>query len=292
MKKSRKKKKSRRAKERQRMLLAVLCALFLLIVCVSAWKVYSIQHGYKEAERRYDSLADSVVTTAAPADTSSAQSAAASGSETAEQQPGQQSETPSEDAAPAREVSPVSVDFDALRAIGSDVIGWLCLPHTTINYPVAQARDNEYYLERYIDGNRISGGTLFADCVCPSDFSGKNTIIYGHNMKDGSMFALIDDYALQSFYDQHPVMYLNTPTQNYRIDIFSCFTTEPVSFVYRAVFSSDDDYAEHLRALLASSEVSCQVSVSPDDRIVTLSTCTYTGADLRFVVCGKLTEIG
>ena len=73
------------------------------------------------------------------------------------------------------------------------------------------------------------------------------------------MFALIDDYGDQSFFDQHPVMYLNTPTQNYRVDIFSCFTTDPESFVYRTAFASDEDYAAFLCALLGSSEVDCGV---------------------------------
>ncbi|MBR0207918.1 MAG: class B sortase [Oscillospiraceae bacterium] len=287
MKSSQKKKKIRRIKKKLRALLPVFCVVLFLIVCFSGWKVYSIQHAYKTAERRYDSLAGSVVA-AAPGESGAAAAASApspsDGNETSGQQP--------QDAAPEREVSPVTIDFDSLRAIGGDVIGWICLPHTAINYPVAQARDNEYYLDRFIDGTTSSGGTLFADCVCPSDFSGKNTIIYGHNMKDGSMFALIDDYADQSFYDQYPVMYINTPTKNYRVDIFSCFTTDPVSYVYRAAFASNDDFAAHLRSLLADSEVSCQTAVAPEDRIVTLSTCTYTGEDVRFVVCGKLTEIG
>ncbi len=288
MKNAQKKKRIRRIRKRLRSLLPVLCVVFLLLICFSGWKVYSILHGYKTAERRYDSLAGSVVATAAPSAGGTAAAAPdaspAAENETAVDQP--------QDTAPPREVSPVSVDFDALSVYGGDVVGWICLPHTAINYPVAQARDNEYYLDRFLDGTPISGGTLFADCVCPSDFSGKNTIIYGHNMKDGSMFALIDDYGDQSFFDQHPVMYLNTPTKNYRIDIFSCFTTDPVSYVYQTVFASTTDFDAHLRSLLAASEVSCQATVSPDDRIVTLSTCTYTGDDVRFVVCGKLTEIG
>ena len=214
-------------KKKLRPLLAALCILFLALVAFSGWKVYSILHGYKEAERRYDGLAGSVVADAAPA--------AGEAEQGSPSIPVPEDGTPPEqpqEAAP-REISPVTVDFEALRAYGGDVIGWICLPHTAINYPIAQARDNAYYLDRFLDGSYISGGTLFADYACPSDFSGQNTIVYGHNMKDGSMFALIDDYGDQSFFDQHPVMYLNTPTQNYRVDIFCGFTTDPESFVYR-----------------------------------------------------------
>ena len=280
-------KRSRSLKNRQRTLLALLCILFLALVCVSGWKVYSILSGYKRAERRYDSLAGDVVSSSAPEMTEqSALSPAVSVSaeETAE--------APPQEAPQPRELSPVSVDFDRLNSYGGRVIGWLYLPGTIINYPVAQSGDNAYYLERFLDGSPIAGGTLFADCICPSDFSGQNTIIYGHNMKDGSMFALIDDYAEQSFFDAHPVLYLNTPSQNYRVDIFSCFTTDPESFVYFTSFASDEDYAAFQRSLLSCSEVDCHTEPSADKRTVTLSTCTYTGEDVRFVVCGTLTEIG
>ena len=275
-------KKTRKKKKDLRLLLAAFALLFLALALLSGWKVYSIISLYKSAERRYDSLSDAVV--AAPVFDGQGQSAEleAEALGAAEDQP--QSTT--------FERSPVSVNFDELRNISCDVIGWLCLPNTPINYPVVQGRDNAYYLERFIDGTSAAGGSLFADYQCPSDFSGKNTIIYGHNMKDGSMFALIDDYADESFYRAHPVMYLNTPAQNYRIDFFSGFTADPESFVYKSSFSGDEDFADFLRSLLACSEIDCDIEPDAGDRIVTLSTCTYSGDDVRFVLCGVLTEIG
>ena len=278
-------KRSQKKKQTQRTLLALLCILFLALVCVSGWKVYSILSGYKSAEQRYGSLADAVVSSSETVDPPQPSPTVSLPEENTKE------EQPPEDEQP-RELSPVSVDFDMLNRYGGKVIGWLCLPGTVINYPVAQSGDNAYYLDRFLDGSPISGGTLFADFICPSDFSGRNTVIYGHNMKDGSMFALIDDYAEQSFFEDNPVMYLNTPTQNYRVDIFSCFTTDPESFVYDTAFASDEDYAAFLRSLLSCSEVDCHREPSPDKRIVTLSTCTYTGEDVRFIVCGTLTEIG
>jgi sortase B len=272
-------------KKNLRPLLGALCVVFLALVAFSGWKVYSILHGYKEAETRYNELAGAVVAPVSPAAAlPSASSAASSGDEQGTAEPPQ--------AAAPGEVSPVTVDFEGLLGLSRDVIGWLCLPNTPINYPLVQTTDNVYYLNRFLDGKENMGGSLFADCACPSDFSGRNTIIYGHNMRDGSMFALIDDYAEQSFFDAHPVMYLNTPAQNYRIDIFSGFTTDPESFVYETAFASDEDYAAFLDALLAHSEIDCGTAVNTGERIVTLSTCTYTGEDVRFVVCGKLTPIG
>ena len=274
---------TRKQRKKLRRLLALACIPILALVFFSGWKIYSILHGYKAAERRYDNLAGAVAAASelSPDALPSVQAPAAEAPE---------EETPQVTDAPA-ERSPVTVDFDALRSYGGKVVGWLYLPGTVINYPVAQAMDNEYYLDRFLDGNFISGGTLFADCACPSDFSGKNTIIYGHNMKDGSMFAHIADYAVDGFYEEHPVMYLNTPAQNYRVDLFSGFTTHSLSFVYQTAFATDEDYAAFLRALYASSEIDCGVTVTPEDRIVTLSTCAYSSEDARFVVCGKLTPI-
>lgn len=278
-------KKTRKKKKDLRPLLALFAVLFLALVFVSAWKVYSIVSGYKTAERRYDSLSGAV-TAAAPVP--DAQSADTPGDTPDD---ARRADEEKKESAP-QERSPVEVDFDELRSISGDVIGWLCLPNTIINYPVVQGRDNAYYLDRFIDGTPTAGGSLFADYQCPSDFSGKNTIIYGHNMLNGSMFALIDDYADESFYRSHPVMYLNTPAQNYRVDIFSCFTADPEGFVYTSSFSGDEGFAAFLRSLLACSEIDCGFEPSADGRIVTLSTCTYSGDDVRFVLCGMLTEIG
>ena len=259
-----------------RAFLWAVCLLLVTLFLYSGWNVFSILRGYKVAAQRYGALSDSVVSSpSAPVPTP---------------QP-EPTQTAAQEEEPPRERSPVSVDFSELSRLSGDVVGWLYLPDTVINYPLVQGSDNAYYLDRFLDGRVSSGGTLFVDFVCPADFSGRNTLIYGHNMKDGSMFALVDDYADKSFYEAHPVLYLNTPTQNYRIDIFSAFTTDPESFVYTTEFADESDYYNFLSALLSSSEIRCHSSVSLQDRVVTLSTCTYSGEDLRFVVCGKLIEI-
>ena len=265
-------------RRKQRRLLLALCFVLIALFLFSGWKVYSILHGYRTAERRYNALSEDVV--AMPTSLAPLPSASNEGEKTDEGE-----------IAPPRERSPVTVDFDVLRMLCSDVVGWLYLPDTVLSYPVVQGPDNSYYLNRFLDGTPNVGGTLFADSLAPSDFSGLNTVIYGHNMRDGSMFAVVDDYAEQGFYDAHPVLYLNTPTQNYRLAVFSGFTTDPDSFVYTSAFASDDDYAAFLTALLASSEIRCDCPLSVSDRVVTLSTCTYSAEDVRFVLCAKLVEI-
>ena len=92
------------------------------------------------------------------------------------------------------DIVPIQVDFDVLSKENQDVIGWLYCPDTSINYPVVQAADNEYYLHRLLDDSKNAAGTLFMDYRNSADLSDWNSVIYGHNMKNGSMFGSLPDY--------------------------------------------------------------------------------------------------
>lgn len=263
--------------------------LALTVFIYSAWRAISIYGGYRSAEKRYDSLAQSVTAQGAEEGSGGESGAAA---QDAPVRPDGQPEEGAETAPVYAENSPVYVDFDELKELGPDVIGWIYLPDTVINYPVVRAQDNEYYLTRFIDGRESSGGSIFADCACAPDFSGSNTILYGHNMRNGSMFAPVALYAEQDYYDAHPVMYINTPTQNYKLVIFSGFTTQAETFAYQTEFASDQEYAEFLSAVCRLSDIKCGVVPGPEARIVTLSTCVYVFDDARFLLFGYLVPIG
>lgn len=84
------------------------------------------------------------------------------------------------------------------------MLAWLYCPDTVINYPVVQSDDNEYYLRRLMDGSSNTAGTLFADYRCSPDFSDPHTVIYGHNMKNDTMFGILPEYGAQEFYEPHP----------------------------------------------------------------------------------------
>ena len=118
---------------------------------------------------------------------------------------------------------PPTVDFESLLAQGPDVKAWLELPGTVIQYPVAQGEDNSYYLKHLYDGTANKVGCLFIDYENAEDFSDNNTIIYGHNMRDGSMFSTLVEYKAQAYYDEHPEMYLVTPEGGYVVEVFSAF---------------------------------------------------------------------
>ena len=260
-------------KKQTKILLTILCLVFLGVFAFSGYKLYSIIHEYKVAERMYNGLSGEYVT---PSGKDNAN--------TPENPDSTESSGP-------REVSPVTVDFEALLAQSKDVVGWLYCADTPINYPIVQAEDNFYYLYRFIDGTYNGSGSLFLDCTCSRDFSDKNTVIYGHHMNNGTMLASICKYHNQEYYDQHPVLYLNTPTQNYRVEVFSGFITPADSAAYTMRFADDAEYAAYLEKMKGFSDFECDVEIGPEDRMIMLSTCTYEYDNARYVVMGKLIPI-
>lgn len=187
------------------------------------------------------------------------------------------------------------VDFEALRETGPDIIGWLTLPDTPVNYPVTQTDDNEYYLHHLYDGTYNKTGCLFADYENKADFSDRNTIIYGHNMRDGSMFAALNEYDEQSYFDTHKQMYLVTPEGGYLCEIFTAFVAKPSesgsdTSPWSLSWKDDGAYTIWLTAMAERSVVETDVTVTSSDKVLTLSTCTPGGAS-RFIVMAKLVEV-
>lgn len=211
----------------------------------------------------------------------------------------EQTEAPEEgETEPAGEdpsvVLPV-VDFESLRETGPDIIGWLTLPDTPINYPVTQTDDNEYYLHHLYDGTYSKVGCLFADYENQADFSDRNTLIYGHNMRDDSMFATLNQYDEQSYFDEHPQMYLVTPDGGYIMEIFTTFVAKPAesgsdTSPWRLNWKDDGAYTTWLSEMAGRSVVETDVTVTSSDKVLTLSTCT-PGGQSRFIVMGKLVAV-
>lgn len=186
---------------------------------------------------------------------------------------------------------PLKTDFDRLLRDNPDVIGWICLPDSKINYPVVIADDNDYYLHRRVDGEYSYGGTIFMDTNCMSDWSSRNSILYGHNMNDGSMFAELIEFKKQETYDRNPYLYLDTPDRRYRLDIFSGFVTDPESEAYRIIFTDEDSFVSWCEDMSEKSLIVTDDCPLPTSRIVTLSTCTYEHEDARYVLMAVLRPV-
>lgn len=184
------------------------------------------------------------------------------------------------------------VDWKALKKVNPDVQGWLYQKGTVINYPVVQGTDNDTYLHTRFDKQWSGGGTLFVDYRMEKDFKGFNSIIYGHHMKDGSMFRSIRGYTKEEgYYDKHKTLELATPHGNYHLVVFSAFITKATDEnTYKMTYDEAEKQAYIDRAW-EKSELSVtkdSVDVTKDDRLVTLSTCAYDYEEARYIVMCKM----
>ena len=156
-----------------------------------------------------------------------------------------------------------------------------------ISYPICQTTDNEYYLHRTFRKEPIFAGAIFEDFCNSPEFSDPNTIVYGHNMKSGSMFAMLKRLKEQSRYDEAPYFWILTPKGNYRYHIYAAFDTPVNSDVYMLFSKQGKEFMEWEQKMQNASEVSNSVPLAEDDFTVTLSTCT-SDESIRCVVLGKL----
>lgn len=182
----------------------------------------------------------------------------------------------------------VSVDWEKLRKKNDDVVAWLYSAGSVINYPVVQGQDNKYYLHRLINGEYNFKGTLFVDYRVEKPFKGFNTIIYGHRMKDGSMFKPLVRYDDMDYYKKHKVMRLATPEKNYDLLIFAMSRISVKSKLYKIFFNGDAEKREFIDEIRRVSAINPKVRVTKKDKIVMMSTCTAELDDKRIVVFGKL----
>jgi sortase B len=184
----------------------------------------------------------------------------------------------------------LDVDFDYLKNQNEDIWAWLYCPDTPINYPVVQSDDNDFYLHRLTDKTYNKAGTLFIDYRNSPDFSDLVTIIYGHNMKNNTMFGSLDLYKDSAYYEEHPVMYLATPDNEYTLELISGYVTDAESDTYiipTTVEKRDDYVNDTIKQSRFDSGITAK-DLEPDDSIVILSTCSYEYENARFVVVGVL----
>ena len=180
------------------------------------------------------------------------------------------------------------VDFDSLKKINSDLVGWLLIDSLGISYPVVQTDNNDYYLHKTFEKKDNFAGCLFIEYQNHSDFSDNNTIIYGHNMKNGSMFGKLRKILEDGVYSKDPYFWIYTEEKVYKFHVFSARTVSVDSESYTLQFATPDDFQSYLNEVAGKSELKCdQVSVDANDKIVTLSTCTGDEST-RFVIQGKL----
>lgn len=245
----------------------ILCCIFLAIAIYAAYNIIKIQSEYKKSVDAYKKLDNYTM------------------EQTTSETSGESEEEP------VKEKPYPEVDFAGLKSVNSDVIGWIYVPDTEINYPIVHTSDNDYYLDHLVDRTQNPAGAIFLDTRNPSDFSDLHSIIYGHHMKNGSMFAALKGYKKQDFFDGHKTGYLITQDAAYSIDFFAGHVANVEENAWQLDFDDAADFDNWIKSLKEVSAFKSDIEPQYGDRIFTLSTCSYEFDDARFVLSGKLTKI-
>ena len=259
-------------KAQNKKILTVICMLLICLAGYSGYRAYEVILGYRQARQAYREYSQEYVVY---------NNGSGSPEAVFEEEPAAPSET-----------SPLSVDFHDLRKnLNPEICAWILCPDTVINYPVVQHSENGYYLNVNVNGEQSASGAIFLDSANFSDFRDTNNILHGHHMGDGSMFASLDRWQQEEYLAEHPVIYLSTPSCNYRVDIIAGFTTLADSDAYRYEFSSIMDIQNWISWIREMSVIQPDIDLSPTDRFLTMSTCAYSYEDARTVLIGRLHPI-
>ena len=183
------------------------------------------------------------------------------------------------------------IDLAALRAVNPDVLGWIRIPDTKIDYPLMQGEDNDFYLNHTWEKTPNSVGSIFLEHLNSADLTDYNTIVYGHNMNNGSMFAGLQNYAMPDYWKEHPYVYVLTDAGVYRYEVFVFFRAEIDSLTYGLNPQRDDTKEDFLNLSLENSWIDTGIKPALTDRILTLSTCSGSNYDYRYVVQARLPMI-
>ncbi len=265
----------------------LVLVIALAVFCCSAWQLASIFLEYRQGTEEYDELEELVFAelpsapsvrmkqTEQKADTAVSESDAALESQTAE--------------AESQQTQMSYVDFATLKAMNSDAVAWITMYGTNINYPVVQGTDNDYYLHHTFTGNENAAGAIFIDASMEEGMESKNVIVYGHNMKNGSMFGTLSYYKNEQMVKNYPAFLVYTESGVYEYAIFSAFMTTAGSDTYVYGFGSEESFMSYIDKMKQRSWYDTGVEVTAEDTIMTLSTCSG-GEDERFVVQAKRVE--
>lgn len=174
------------------------------------------------------------------------------------------------------ETEDFNIDFSSLQNINSDVIGWILIEGTQINYPIVQGKNNNYYLNHSFDKKWNSLGSIFVDYRSSNNFTDFNTFIYGHHTKNGSMFGELYKYMDESFFDEHPSFMIYTPYGNYKAEIFSAYYDNTNSDSYNQNFASFEEFKNYLKVVKEKSNYDTNVEINYlKDKIITLYSCSH-----------------
>ena len=184
------------------------------------------------------------------------------------------------------------MDIEALQQENSDVVGWIFIPDTPISYPILQGEDNSYYLTHTWEHTESSSGSIFLEEMCSRDWTDENTIIYGHRMKDRSMFGSLVYYQEQEYREEHPYLYV-ADNEGCRVyEIFAAYEANTDAPVYQVGKLSEEKKQELIDWSIEKSVMDVSVVPQPDEKMITLSTCAADNRkEKRWILQGVLKGI-
>lgn len=184
----------------------------------------------------------------------------------------------------------LNIDLNALREENEDVIGWIFIPETKVNYPLLQWTDNDFYLNHTWTQSRNASGSIFMEYQNKPDFSDFNTIIYGHNMRGGEMFGSLHHYRWPNYWEKHPYVYIVNDDGVFRFDVFAAQSASTESVIYGLGIETDQRKSEFIRFARDYSFFETDIIPTTEDHILTLSTCTGGGHANRWVLLSVLNQ--
>ncbi len=184
-----------------------------------------------------------------------------------------------------------NIDGEGLLNENPDYLGWIYVPKTDISYPVVYSEDNADYLHTNFFNEYSFAGTIFMDYRCKKGVLNHHTVLYGHNMRDGSMFAQLNKYKEQDFTDEHPVFWFITPEYSFLYQVFSVCSPNPYDKAQYGVdlseYKNNEDFDDAIQKMLEQSVIETDIEPNGRDYIMSLSTCTGNSS-VRCLVHGKL----
>lgn len=190
----------------------------------------------------------------------------------------------------------IPIDFASLKERNSDIYAWITIPGTKVDYPILQKpEDDSYYLNHTVDGVEGLPGSIYTESIHNQEFTAKNTVIYGHNMKNDTMFGSLHDYEKADFFINNRDVYIYTPEHIFTYEIFAAVTYSDAYIPYTYDFTKDEGYQAFLDSVYDSKNMTNQfaedVEVTTDDCIITMSTCIGNKPNNRYLVLAVLKDV-
>ena len=228
----------------KRMINNILLIICIFIFCISTWKLYGYYRSYMKAKDTYSKIAKENVKISK---------------------------------------NERKIDFKKLKSQNQDIAGWIYIRGTTIDYPIVQGKDNEEYLHQDFNKKKSSSGTIFLDNNCKKDFTSDNNIIYGHHMKNGTMFAQLLKFREKSFLKKHNEIMIFTPDRTIHLKVISAYAQKAQNKI-PVTFANDKQKKAYIKKIESMSEQTIKTSRINDSHIYTFVTCSYEGEDNRTYV--------